>query len=76
MKMFLTRMGYGSCAVVNGDLTQIDLPNNVTSGLSNVLEVLSTTKNIGVIKFESQDVVRHPLVRKIIDAYEAFKNNR
>ena len=73
MKMFLTRMGYGSCAVVNGDLTQIDLPTNVTSGLSNALEVLSKTENIGVTKFNSLDVVRHPLVRKIIDAYEAFK---
>jgi phosphate starvation-inducible PhoH-like protein len=66
MKMFLTRMGYGSYAVVNGDLTQIDLPRNVSSGLSNVL---------GVIRFSSIDVVRHPLVRKIIDAYEAFKGS-
>ena len=76
MKMFLTRMGYGSCAVVNGDLTQIDLPRNVPSGLSNVLEVLAETENIGVIKFSSIDVVRHPLVRKIIDAYEAFKGSK
>jgi len=75
MKMFLTRMGYGSHAVVNGDLTQIDLPRNVSSGLSNVLEVLAKTENIGVIRFSSIDVVRHPLVRKIIDAYEAFKGN-
>lgn len=73
MKMFLTRMGYGSYAVVNGDLTQIDLPRNIPSGLSNVLEVLAETPNIGVIRFGSIDVVRHPLVRKIIDAYEAFK---
>ena len=73
MKMFLTRMGYGSYAVVNGDLTQIDLPSNLTSGLSNVLEVLSKTENIGVTKFNSHDVVRHPLVKKIIDAYETFK---
>ena len=75
MKMFLTRMGYGSYAVVNGDLTQIDLPRNVSSGLSNVLEVLAKTENIGVIRFSSIDVVRHPLVRKIIDAYEAFKGS-
>jgi|TARA_Y100000385_G_scaffold57615_2_gene55312 phosphate starvation-inducible PhoH-like protein len=75
MKMFLTRMGYGSHAVVNGDLTQIDLPRNVSSGLSNVLEVLAKTENIGVIRFSSIDVVRHPLVRKIIDAYEAFKGS-
>ena len=74
MKMFLTRMGYGSYAVVNGDLTQIDLPRNIPSGLSNVLEVLSETPNIGIIRFGSIDVVRHPLVRKIIDAYEAFKS--
>ena len=76
MKMFLTRMGYGSHAVVNGDLTQIDLPRNVSSGLSNVLEVLAKTENIGVIRFSSIDVVRHPLVRKIIDAYEAFKGSK
>jgi phosphate starvation-inducible PhoH-like protein len=76
MKMFLTRMGYGSYAVVNGDITQIDLPRNVPSGLSNVLEVLAETENIGVIKFSSIDVVRHPLVRKIIDAYEAFKSSK
>jgi phosphate starvation-inducible PhoH-like protein len=75
MKMFLTRMGYGSYAVVNGDLTQIDLPRNVSSGLCNVLEVLAKTENIGVIRFSSIDVVRHPLVRKIIDAYEAFKGS-
>ena len=74
MKMFLTRMGYESYAVVNGDLTQIDLPRNIPSGLSNVLEVLSETPNIGIIRFGSIDVVRHPLVRKIIDAYEAFKS--
>ena len=74
MKMFLTRMGYGSYAVVNGDLTQIDLPRNIPSGLSNVLEVLSDTPNIGIISYGSIDVVRHPLVRKIIDAYEAFKS--
>ena len=74
MKMFLTRMGYGSYAVVNGDLTQIDLPRNIPSGLSNVLEVLSETPNIGIIRFGSIDVVRHPLVRKLIDAYEAFKS--
>ena len=73
MKMFLTRMGYGSRAVVNGDLTQIDLPRNIPSGLSNVLEVLASTEDIGVLEFTSSDVVRHPLVRKIIDAYEAFK---
>jgi phosphate starvation-inducible PhoH-like protein len=76
MKMFLTRMGFGSYAVVNGDLTQIDLPKGVMSGLSNVLEVLAETENIGVTKFTSLDVVRHPLVRRIIDAYEAFASKK
>ncbi len=73
MKMVLTRMGYGSKAVINGDLTQVDLPKNVFSGLRHVLEVMSDVKEIGITQFESNDVVRHPLVRKIIDAYQKFE---
>jgi phosphate starvation-inducible PhoH-like protein len=74
MKMVLTRMGYGSKAVINGDLTQIDLPKNITSGLSHVLNVMNKVKEIGVTEFNSSDVVRHPLVRKIIDAYKKFED--
>ena len=73
MKMVLTRMGFGSYAVINGDLTQTDLPKHITSGLHHVMQVLAETKGIGFTEFSSQDVVRHPLVRKIIDAYQAFE---
>ncbi len=72
MKMFLTRMGFGSYAVINGDTTQIDLPKNVESGLSHAIKVLDKIEDIGFTIFSSKDVVRHPLVRKIVDAYEKF----
>ena len=72
MKMFLTRMGFGSYAVINGDMTQIDLPKNVESGLSHALKVLDKIEDIGFTIFNSKDVVRHPLVRKIVDAYDQF----
>ena len=73
MKMVLTRMGFGSHAVINGDLTQVDLPKHITSGLEHVIQVLDDTSGIGMTHFSSQDVVRHPLVRKIIDAYKIFE---
>ncbi|MDG1248066.1 MAG: PhoH family protein [SAR86 cluster bacterium] len=73
MKMVLTRMGFGSKAVINGDLTQIDLPKQSISGLQHVMGVMDGVKEIGVTQFQSNDVVRHPLVRKIIDAYEKFE---
>jgi phosphate starvation-inducible PhoH-like protein len=80
MKMVLTRLGYGSRAVVNGDLGQIDLPKTSISGLKNILEVLDKESDIGITHFDSQDVVRHPLVRKIINAYrkynEAIKDDK
>ena len=72
MKMFLTRMGFGSYAVINGDMTQIDLPKNIESGLSHALKVLDGLADIGFTVFNSKDVVRHPLVRKIVDAYDNF----
>lgn len=75
MKMVLTRIGYGSHLVVNGDLTQIDLPKNISSGLSHVAKVLKNTKGIGFTIFSSKDVIRHPIVRKIIDAYKKFEDN-
>ena len=74
MKMVLTRMGFNSYLVINGDLTQIDLPKNIISGLSNAIKVLKDTDGIGFTNFSSRDVVRHPLVRKIIDAYEYFED--
>jgi phosphate starvation-inducible PhoH-like protein len=75
MKMVLTRMGYGSHAVINGDLTQVDLPKHISSGLEHVIQVLEDTQGIGMTHFSSNDVVRHPLVRKIIDAYQKFEKN-
>ena len=75
MKMVLTRIGFGSQAVINGDLTQVDLPKHITSGLDHVIHVLKNTNGIGITLFSSNDVVRHPLVRKIIDAYKKFEQN-
>ena len=71
MKMFLTRIGYGSTAVVTGDLTQIDLPKHQKSGLRDALDVLHGVDGISFTFFESRDVVRHPLVARIVDAYES-----
>ncbi len=70
MKMFLTRLGYDSKAVITGDITQIDLPKNTKSGLVEALEILSGIEGIAFVFFSEKDVVRHPLVRKIIKAYE------
>jgi len=71
MKMFLTRIGFGSTAVVTGDLTQIDLPKHVKSGLKDAIEVLRGVEGITLTFFESRDVVRHPLVARIVNAYDA-----
>jgi phosphate starvation-inducible protein PhoH and related proteins len=71
MKMFLTRMGFGSRCVVTGDVSQIDLPPDVPSGLVEAERVLSDVKGVGMTKFGAQDVVRHPLVARIVEAYEA-----
>jgi len=70
MKMFLTRMGFGSRAVVTGDITQIDLPKQQLSGLRHVLNILDGVEGIGISAFSSKDVVRHPMVQRIVDAYE------
>lgn len=70
MKMFLTRLGFGSKAVVTGDITQVDLLNNQTSGLRHVMEILSDIDAISFNFFSSEDVVRHPIVQKILQAYE------
>jgi phosphate starvation-inducible PhoH-like protein len=73
MKMFLTRIGFGSTAVITGDVTQIDLPRGELSGLKNVVQVLSGAGGISFTHFSSKDVVRHPLVQKIVDAYANFE---
>ena len=72
MKMFLTRIGFGSTAVVTGDITQIDLPRHVQSGLRQVTDVLRSQRDISFTFFSSRDVVRHPLVQQIINAYDAY----
>lgn len=72
MKMFLTRLGFGSKAVVTGDLTQIDLPNKYKSGLIQAMDVLKDVDGVGINKFTEKDVVRHELVQRIIKAYEKF----
>ena len=73
MKMFLTRLGEGSRAVVTGDITQVDLPVSGRSGLADAVKVLKHINDIAITEFTSEDVVRHPLVRKIIDAYESYR---
>ena len=70
MKMFLTRIGHSSQAVITGDITQIDLPKGTRSGLRHAIEILQGIQNIGIIHFRTRDVVRHPLVQSIIEAYE------
>ena len=72
MKMFLTRIGFGSTAVITGDITQVDLPRGTRSGLAHVTEVLKDVKGIGFTHFQSKDVVRHPLVQRIVEAYDRF----
>lgn len=70
MKMFLTRLGFGSKAVVTGDLTQIDLPDGQKSGLKQAVNILKGIEGIGICRLTNSDIVRHPLVQKIVEAYE------
>jgi phosphate starvation-inducible PhoH-like protein len=74
MKMFLTRLGFGSKAVVTGDITQIDLPQARMSGLVEALNIVKDVDGIGFIYFDDKDVVRHKLVQQIVKAYEAYTN--
>jgi phosphate starvation-inducible PhoH-like protein len=74
MKMFLTRLGFDSRAVVTGDITQIDLPTGKPSGLVNVLDILAGVEGIGFMRFTEKDVVRHPLVQSIVRAYEQHES--
>jgi phosphate starvation-inducible PhoH-like protein len=75
MKMFLTRIGFNSRAVITGDVTQIDLSNHRDSGLIHTLEVLKDVKGISFTQFQASDVVRHPLVQSIVEAYELYNQN-
>lgn len=70
MKMFLTRIGFGTTAVITGDVTQVDLPKGTKSGLMHVMQILQDVEGIGITHFENQDVVRHPLVQRIVEAYD------
>ena len=76
MKMFLTRIGFGSTAVVTGDVTQVDLPRHQTSGLRHSIEVLRGVDGISFTFFSARDVVRHPLVQRVVRAYEAHEKRR
>lgn len=76
IKMFLTRVGFGSTTVVTGDITQVDLPRGTQSGLRHVLDVLSDIEGISFTFFGARDVVRHPLVQKIVAAYEAHDRGK
>jgi len=75
MKMFLTRIGFRSKAVITGDITQIDLPGNTRSGLRHVVEVLQDVKDISFTFFSSKEVVRHEVVQRIVEAYETYEAN-
>lgn len=76
MKMFLTRIGFGSTAVITGDITQIDLPRDSISGLRHAMEVLKDVDGLSFTYFNSHDVVRHPLVQNIVRAYDEFEANK
>lgn len=76
MKMFLTRLGFNSKAVITGDISQIDLPNRKDSGLIHTLDVLKDVKGISFTRFQSHDVVRHPLVQSVVEAYENYTKEK
>jgi phosphate starvation-inducible PhoH-like protein len=75
MKMFLTRIGFGSTAVVTGDMTQVDLPNKQASGLKDALRILANVEGVSVTHFTARDVVRHPIVQRVVEAYDAADRN-
>jgi phosphate starvation-inducible PhoH-like protein len=76
MKMFLTRIGFGAKAVITGDVSQIDLPRGMPSGLVDAAQVLKNVKGIAMTRFTAADVVRHPLVARIVEAYDAQQAQR
>jgi len=74
MKMFLTRIGFGSKVIITGDETQKDLPSGQISGLDTAVKVVKNINDISICRLSSKDVVRHPLVQKIVKAYEEYEN--
>ena len=76
MKMFLTRLGFGSKAVITGDVTQVDLPTGRQSGLTEAMKVVGNVEGIAFVHFDDKDVVRHHLVQQIVKAYEAYSGPR
>jgi phosphate starvation-inducible PhoH-like protein len=76
MKMFLTRLGFGSRMVVTGDLGQVDLPRGVTSGLREAAKVLEHVKGVGIVRLAPLDVIRHEVVTRIVEAYGAYEEKR
>ncbi|GAB6071710.1 PhoH family protein [Venenivibrio stagnispumantis] len=76
MKMLLTRIGFGSKVVITGDITQIDLPKTAESGLIEAIKVLQNVKGIGFVQFSDKDVVRHPIVQRIIQAYDRYEQTK
>jgi phosphate starvation-inducible PhoH-like protein len=76
MKMFLTRIGFGAKAVVTGDVSQIDLPKGMVSGLVDAEQVLARVQGVAFTRFTADDVVRHPLVARIVNAYDAAARRR
>ena len=76
MKMFLTRLGFGSRMVITGDLSQIDLPRGVTSGLAEAVKILDKVKGVGIAELNSADVVRHEVVSRIVDAYDKYEETK
>lgn len=75
MKMFLTRMGFNSCAIITGDITQVDLPKGKPSGLRNAIDVLAHIESISFTFFDNQDVVRHPVVQWVVEAYDKHNHD-
>ena len=76
MKMFLTRLGFGSRMVITGDLSQIDLPRGISSGLAEAAEILKNVRGVGIAELTAADVVRHEVVSRIVEAYERYEANR
>ena len=76
MKMFLTRLGFGSKIVITGDVTQIDLPQDKTSGLKEAMRVLNGVEDVAICQLTGSDVVRHVLVQRIIEAYEKYEGKK
>ena len=76
MKMFLTRLGFGSKIVVTGDVTQIDLPDGKASGLKEAMRVLQDVEGVGICRLTNEDVVRHMMVQRIVEAYEKYEKTR